>query len=125
MALLDTTQCLTLEVAEGKDGPGTSEPEPFVTSINFFEANKPETHHAPLGTLWDLRLPVLTRAHGLRTQASCVLYVLQGTGQLATGEGTSAYAHQPRACRTYRVPCGAPQATARVHAAHGGARPHE
>ena len=103
MALLDTTQCLTLEVAEGKDGPGTSEPEPFVTSINFFEANKPETHDAPLGTLWDLRLPVLTRAHGLRTQASCVLYAPQGTGQLATGEGTSAV-RAPAAGVPY-VPC--------------------
>ena len=71
MALLDTTQVLSLEAAEGADGPGSSEPEPFVTSINFFEANKPETHHAPLGTLWDLRLPMLTRAHGLRTPASC------------------------------------------------------
>ena len=49
--------------------------------------------------------------YGLREPASCVLYVPKAQGSLPQ-RGTTArpgYAYQPRACRTCRVPCGAPQ----------------
>ena len=53
----------------------------------------------------------------LRVPASCVAYVPEAQGSCcATVRAPCAY--QPRACRTYRVPCGAPQvlpSPARIH----------
>ena len=101
MALDDQVQGLTLEADEGASGSGASDAGP-VTSINFFEANKPDTHDNPLGALWDLQLPALTRAYGLRVPASCVLYVPEATGPPAPGEGATlrtGKGYEPRACR--------------------------
>ena len=58
--------------------------------------------------------------HGLRVPASCALYVPEAQGSLPRDPthcmyalrvpvSGLPYAHQPRACRTYRVPWGAPQ----------------
>ena len=48
--------------------------------------------------------------YGLRGPASCVLYVPAAQSSCCPTVRTP-YVYQPRACRTYRVPCGAPQAT--------------
>ena len=45
----------------------------------------------------------------LRVPASCVAYVPEAQGSCCATLRTP-YAYEPRACRTYRVPCGAPQA---------------
>ena len=49
---------------------------------------------------------------GLRVPASCVLHVPEAQGNLPRTVRTP-HKYQPRACRTYRVPCGAPQARPR------------
>ena len=64
------------------------------------------------------RLPMLTRTpRGLRTApASCVPH--GGTGQLAPKAPRTVrtpYAHKPRPCRMYRVPCGAPQVVSAMY----------
>ena len=83
LALDGNVQGLMLEADEGASG--SSDPGLFVTSINFFEANKDDTHDNPLGALWDLQLPELTRVYGLRVPASCVLYVPEAQGSAAPG----------------------------------------
>ena len=54
---------------------------------------------------------VLYCTYGQRVPASCVLYVPEARGSLPWASRTvrTPYAYQPRACRTYRVPCGEPQ----------------
>ena len=120
MALDDQVQGLTLEADEGASGSGASDAGP-VTSINFFEANKPDTHDNPLGALWDLQLPVLTRAYGLRVPASCVLYVPEAQGRPPPGRALL----YVRVRGTSLGRAVAPQATSRVHAARGRARPDD
>eukprot|EP00964_Phaeocystis_antarctica_P086869 scaffold55054_cov61-Phaeocystis_antarctica.AAC.5 len=53
-------------------------------------------------------------AYGLRVPASCVCRYHRHRAACPEAPRTvrTGYAYQPRACRTYRVPCGAPQARA-------------